>query len=237
MGAYLIIPLSTEEAQWDTICYTVIEENRVDKFLQQQVEEGISILKRGGIVAFPTDTVYGLGACSNLVRAVERIYQVKARPRNMALPLLLANTSQITEVADLVPQIAWLLASNFLPGALTLVLHKSKSIPDFVTAGGKTVAIRVPAHPVPIALAQGLGAPIVGTSANLSGRPSSLTADDVRSQFGNRIDLIIDGGRCLGGKESTIVDVTGEVPVMLREGAILREEIKRVCNSLMFKAE
>ena len=133
------------------------------------------------------------------------------------------------------PQIAWLLARSFLPGALTLVLPKSKSVPDIITAGGTTVAVRVPAHPVPAALVQGLGAPIVGTSANLSGKPSSLTADEVYSQFGDKIDFVIDGGRCLGAKESTIVDVTGEVPVILREGAISRNELKRVCNSIIVK--
>ncbi len=209
--------------------------DKLPLFIQQQVEEGISILKQGGLVAFPTDTVYGLGAWGNLREAVERIYQVKERPRSMPLPLLLADTSQINEVAYPVPQIAWLLARNFLPGALTLVLHKSKSVPDIITAGGITVAVRVPAHPIPVALAQGLGAPIVGTSANLSGKPSPLTADEVYLQFGDKIDFVIDGGRCLGGKESTIVDVTGEVPVILREGAISREELKRVCYSIMFK--
>jgi L-threonylcarbamoyladenylate synthase len=166
---------------------------------------------------------------------VERIYQVKERPRNMPLPLLLADTSQISEVAYPVPQIAWLLAHNFLPGALTLVLHKSNSVSDIITAGGITVAVRVPAHPIPVALAQGLGAPIVGTSANLSGKPSSLTADEVYSQFGDKVDFVINGGRCLGGKESTIVDVTGEVPVILREGAISGAELKRVCHGIMFK--
>ena len=202
---------------------------------QQQVEEGISILRQGGLVAFPTDTVYGLGAWSNLQEAVERIYQVKERPLNMPLPLLLAGISQMSEVAYPVPEIAWLLAQKFLPGALTLVLRKSKSVPDIITAGDITVAVRVPAHKIPVALAQGLGAPIVGTSANLSGKPSSLTADEVYSQFGDKIDFIIDGGRCLGGKESTIVDVTGEVPVILREGAILGEELKRVCPNIVFK--
>ncbi len=205
----------------------------LDKFpsdIQQQIERGISILKRGGIVAFPTDTVYGLGAWADKQRAVEQVYQVKERPRNMALPLLLAHTSQITEVAESVPQIAWLLVHNFLPGALTLVLYKSKSVPDIVTGGGRTVAVRIPAHPIPVALAQGLGAPIVGTSANLSGKPSSLTAEEVYSQFGDKVALVIDGGRCSGGRESTVVDVTGEVPVVLREGAISREELKQVCE-------
>ena len=198
--------------------------------IQKQVEEGISILKQGGIVAFPTDTVYGLGAWASNQQAVERVYRVKERPQNIALPLLLAHTLQISEVAEPVPQIAWLLAHNFLPGALTLVLHKSNSVPDIVTAGGITVAIRIPAHPIPVALVEGLGAPIIGTSANLSGKPSALTADDVYSQFGDKIDLVIDGGRCPGGRESTIVDVTKETPVVLREGAIALRELEQVCK-------
>ena len=200
--------------------------------IQQQVEQGITILKQGGIVAFPTDTVYGVGACINIGQAVERVYRVKKRPRSMALPLLLADKSQIGEVAQPVSRVAWLLADKFLPGALTIVLPKSKSVPDIVTGKSKTVAVRVPAHPIPIALAQGLGTPITGTSANLSGKPSALTADDVRAQLGNTVDLIIDGGRCPGGKESTIVDLTGETPVILREGAISRDELQRVCPNL-----
>jgi L-threonylcarbamoyladenylate synthase len=166
---------------------------------------------------------------------VERVYRVKKRPSSKALPLLLADKSQIGEVAQPVSRVAWLLAEKFLPGALTIVLPKSKSVPDIVTGKNKTVAVRVPAHPIPIALAQGLGTPITGTSANLSGKPSALTADDVRAQLGNTVDLIIDGGRCPGGKESTIVDLTGETPVILREGAISREELKQVCPSIVFK--
>jgi len=208
--------------------------DKLSSDVQRQVEMGISILRQGGIVAFPTDTVYGLGACVDNRQAVERVYTVKGRPQSMALPLLLARISQIAEVAHPVPQIAWLLADNFLPGALTIVLPKSDSIPNIITAGGITVAIRIPAHPVPIALAEGLGAPIVGTSANLSSKPSLLTADEVYSQFGDRVDLIIDGGRCPGGKESTIIDVTGETPLILREGAVSREELERVCGALRF---
>jgi L-threonylcarbamoyladenylate synthase len=204
----------------------------IDSNVQRQVERGVSILKQGGIVAFPTDTVYGLGACANLIPAVERVYAVKQRPGNMALPLLLSHISQISEIAHPVPPIAWLLAANFLPGALTLVLYKSGSVLDIITAGAKTVAVRVPAHPVPVALIEGVGFPIVGTSANLSGQPSLLAASEVRAQFGDRIDLIIDGGRCPGGKESTIVDVTGETPVVLREGAISVAELQRICKSI-----
>ncbi len=205
--------------------------------MQEQIEIGISVLKGGGLVAFPTDTVYGLGASANIPRAVTRVYQVKARPLGMALPLLLAEIPQISEVAESVPLIAWQLAREFLPGALTLVLRKASSVPDIVTAGGKTIAVRVPAHPVPVALVHGLRAPIVGTSANLSGRPSSLTADEVRAQFGSEIDMVIDGGRCPGGIESTIVDVTGEVPVVLREGAIPVENLRRVCPDIIVRRE
>ncbi|MDD5083247.1 MAG: L-threonylcarbamoyladenylate synthase [Dehalococcoidales bacterium] len=199
--------------------------------IKQQVEKGVSILEQGGIVAFPTDTVYGLGAGAYLTKAVDRIYQVKQRPRNMALPILLANTSQLAEVTESLPPVARLLAEHFLPGALTLVLRKAKSIPDIVSAGSDTIAVRVPAHPIPVALVSGIGMPIVGTSANISSRPSAVTAQEVVRQFGNTIDLVIDGGRC-PGIESTIVDVTGSVPVILREGAISRQELQKICESI-----
>jgi L-threonylcarbamoyladenylate synthase len=209
--------------------------NKLTSSIQQQVEQGITILKQGGIVAFPTDTVYGLGAAINSDQAVARVYIVKERPRNMALPLLLADKSQISKIAHPVPPIAWLLADKFLPGALTMVLFKSKSVPAIVTGSGKTVAIRIPDHPIPISLARGLRTPIVGTSANLSGKPSSLTAEEVYAQLGEEVDLIIDGGRSPGDEESTIVDLTGETPLVLREGAISREELKQVCPNLTFK--
>ena len=200
--------------------------------VQQQVEKGISILRQGGIIAYPTDTVYGLGACFDNREAVERVYQVKERPSGSALPLLLASLAQIGEVAQAVSETAWLLACRFLPGALTLVLYRSVSVPDIVVAGGRKVAVRIPSHPVPVALIDGLGAPVVGTSANLSGRPSALTADEVYAQLGDRIDLVIDGGRCPGGRESTVVDATAEVPVVLREGAISVDELKLVCANI-----
>jgi L-threonylcarbamoyladenylate synthase len=153
----------------------------------------------------------------------------------MALPLLLADISQIKELAESVLPIAWLLANKFLPGALTIVLPKSKIVPDIITAGSMTVAIRVPAHPVPVTLVKGLGSPIVGTSANLSGKSSALTAGDVYSQLGDKVDLVIDGGKCLGGKDSTVVDVTGEVPRIIRKGAITEKELSKVCRGIIFR--
>jgi L-threonylcarbamoyladenylate synthase len=154
----------------------------------------------------------------------------------MALPLLVANTAQISEVAERVPPVAWRLIERFLPGALTIVLPRSEAVPPIVTGGGGTVAVRIPAHPIPIALIEGLGTPIIGTSANLSGRPNPLTAEEVHSQLGDKVDLIIDGGRC-SGQESTIVDVTGETPVVLRAGAISREEIEQVVGRVSSQKE
>ncbi len=199
--------------------------NKLSLSLQKQVEQAISVLKQGGVAAFPTDTVYGVGAAINIEQAVAKVYQIKGRPLSRALPILLADKSQIAEVAKVVPPLAWLLADKFLPGALTIVLPKAESIPDIVTGGGNTVAVRIPAHPVPIALVRGLGVPIAGTSANLSGQPSALTSQEAHIQLDNKVDMIIDGGRCPGGQESTLVDLTGETPVILREGAISREEL------------
>jgi len=196
--------------------------------MREQIERGIAILKQGGLVAFPTDTVYGLGGSAYNEPAVKRLYRLKQRPEARPLPILVADMVQMTEVAGVLPPVARKLADSFLPGALTLVLPRSARVPDVIT-GGKTVAVRIPAHPVAIALIRGLGSPIVGTSANLSGRPSALTAEEVYSQFGDRLGLVIDGGRCPGGRESTIVDVTGAKPRVLREGAISRQQLEQVC--------
>lgn len=203
--------------------------------VRRQVEKGVSILKEGGVIAFPTDTVYSLGAAITATAAVERIYRVKGRPQSQALPILLADSSQLDEVALSVPPSARLLADIFMPGALTLVLTKSASVPDTVTGTKDSVAVRIPAHPIPIALVRGVGVPLTGTSANLSGQPSGLTADEVEAQLGGKLELIIDGGRCPGGIESTIVDLTGEHPVILRESAISRAELARVCPDITVK--
>jgi L-threonylcarbamoyladenylate synthase len=201
--------------------------------IQQQVEQAITVLQKGGIVACPTDTVYGVVAAINIEPAVERIYRIKGRPRSQALPILLADKSQIADVTKRVPRLAWRLADKFWPGALTLVLLKSESVPDIVTGGGKTVAVRMANHLMPLAIIRGLGVPIVGTSANLSGHPSALTAEEVRAQIGDRVDMIIDGGRCPGGVESTIIDLSGDKPLILRQGPISFEELKEVCPSLV----
>jgi len=197
---------------------------------QEELDQAVAILRRGGLVAYPTDTVFGLGANAFSEQAVLRVFQAKKRPLNMALPLLLADVSQLSQVALHIPELAWRLAEKFFPGALTLVLQKAPSVSAVVTGGGDTVAVRVPGHPVPIALAKGLSSPIIGTSANLSGLPSPVTADEVDRQLGSSVDLVIRQGRCYLGVESTILDLTGQEPRLLRQGAIPREQIEAVCG-------
>jgi len=184
------------------------------------------ILAEGGLVAFPTDTVYGVGAHAFQPDAVERIYTAKIRPRDKAIPILLARAEDLALVAERITETAWLLAERFWPGGLTLVLPRKASVPDVVSAGGPTVAVRVPDHPAPQALIAALGAPLAATSANLSGRPSPVTAQEVEAELGGRIELILDGGRCPGGVPSTVLDLTTDPPTILRVGAITGEEIR-----------
>jgi L-threonylcarbamoyladenylate synthase len=194
--------------------------------LQREIEKGVKILHKGGVVAFPTDTVYGLGADAFNSTAVERIYEIKNRPKHQKLPLLIADVGSLTTLAKPIPEIAWFLARRFWPGGLTLVLPKADTLPAYL-ASGPTIAVRVPDHPVCLALIQQLENPIIGTSANISGQPAALTAEEVGKQLGGKIDFIINGGKCLGGKESTVVDATRELPIILRQGIIPSDEIDK----------
>ena len=198
--------------------------------INQQIELAAEILRNGGIVAYPTDTVYGLGADPRSEETVQKIYRAKKRSSKLPLPLLLAGTSDIERVAVNIPEVAWRLVERFLPGGLTLVLKRSPWVPDIVTAGGDTIAVRIPDHDITLALIQSLGSPLVGTSANVSGRPSPVTAEEVYRQLGDKVDMVIDGGECPGGIDSTVVDVSGECPVVIREGAISWQVLSGVCG-------
>ena len=196
-----------------------------------QIAMGVEALRAGFVVAFPTDTVYGLGACAYSEEGVERVFAIKGRPLSMALPLLLGDLSQIDEVASVVSGVARSLAKHFWPGPLTLVLPKDPCIPDRVTGSAPTVAVRVPDHPVALALVRSLGHPVTGTSANLSGTPAVRNHWDVREQLGNSVSVVIDG-TCPIGMPSTVVDCSQGLPRILREGAIPRVNLEAIWSEM-----
>jgi L-threonylcarbamoyladenylate synthase len=199
---------------------------------QREIKKGVEILRNGGVIAFPTDTVYGLGADAFNPTAVETVYEIKNRPRYRQFPLLIADVRQLDTLAEPIPEIAWFLAGRFWPGGLTLVLSRKNSVPAHL-ASEPTIALRIPNHPVSQALIQDLGNPLIGTSANISGQPAALSAEEVEKQFGEEIDLIINGGKCPGGKESTIVDITHEPPIILRQGIIPSHEIAKAYKAYL----
>lgn len=190
-----------------------------------------AILRKGGLVAFPTETVYGLGADALNPAAVARIFEVKNRP--FFDPLIVHTTDRFSagKFAD-VSELAARLMENFWPGPLTLVMKKKEGVPDLVTSGLPTVAIRVPSHPVALALLRAAGCPIAAPSANPFGFLSPTTAEHVEASLGSKVDSILDGGACLTGVESTIVDVSGAKPVLLRPGGLTAEEIEKITGPL-----
>lgn len=192
----------------------------------ETIEQALQTLRAGGLVAFPTDTVYGVGALAFDGPAVESIYAAKDRPVEKAIPILIADVSDLDKVAVDVPSMAAILAAHFWPGPLTLVVPKQPTLPQAISAN-ETVAVRIPDHPVARALLRAAG-PMAVTSANISGQPSPNDAADVMRQLGGRIPLIIDGGTTPGGVPSTLVDCLGAEPVILREGPLTKAEILAV---------
>ncbi|MGB9722823.1 MAG: L-threonylcarbamoyladenylate synthase [Chloroflexia bacterium] len=214
---------------WTTVVLRVEE--------PEALEEALAWLRRGEVVAFPTDTVYGLGVRMDLEAAVERLYQVKGRPAELALPLLLAEAADMEAVCREVPDEAWHLAERFWPGPLTLVLWKRPGVPDRVTGGRPTVAVRLPDHPLPRELARRLGRPLASSSANRSGEPAPATAAGVRAQLEGCLPLILDGGKCPQARPSTLLDLTVEPPRILRAGPVSAAEIASVLQRKVLGGE
>lgn len=190
--------------------------------------EALDWLGQGEVVAFPTDTVYGIGARVDRPAAVEQLYRIKGRPRQQAIPLLLAAVADLERVCHDVSEEARRLVGRFWPGGLTLVLWRRPLVPSIVTAGRPTVAVRLPDHDLPRELIHRLGLPLAATSANRSGAPSPVTAAQVLAQLKGRVPLVLDGGPCPGKQPSTIVDLTVDPPALLRAGPIPRGEIEAV---------
>ncbi len=192
----------------------------------EDIKAAGEIIKNGGLVAFPTETVYGLGASAYDAGAAEKIYAAKGRPPDNPLIVHICDKTQINEIAAFVPETARTVIERFMPGPVTVILKKKKIIPDAVTAGLDTVALRFPANETAARLIEAAAVPIAAPSANLSGKPSPTRTEHVVNDMTGRIDAIIDGGACDVGVESTIIDFTGDKPVILRPGGISAEEFR-----------
>jgi len=198
------------------------------------IGQALQVLRQRGLIAFPTDTVYGVGAQAFLPEAVERIYHVKGRSLSKPIPLLLDSVDRLANVAEDIPGEALMLAERFWPGPLTMVLARSPDVPDVVTAGGPSVAVRVPDHEFALRLIGAAGGVLAATSANLSGRPDPVTAQEVLGYLEGRIDLILDGGRCPGGVPSTVVDLTRPSPRIVRAGALPSDQLQQAIPGIRF---
>jgi L-threonylcarbamoyladenylate synthase len=192
---------------------------------EDHLEQAARLLRQGGLVAFPTETVYGLGADASNPAAVRRIFAAKGRPADHPLIVHLADASQLKGWAADVPRAAWLLAEKFWPGPLTMVLRKAPHVNELVTGGQDSIGIRVPSHPVAQQLLRAFGGGIAGPSANKFGKLSPTTAAHVAGELGDAVDMILDGGECEVGIESTIVDLTRDPPAILRPGRIGARQI------------
>lgn len=191
-----------------------------------ELEKAVELLRHGKLVAFPTETVYGLGANAFNAEAVERIFQAKGRPANNPVIVHIGNQSDVARVVSHWPKNAEVLAAKFWPGPLTLVLPKGPEIPQIVTAGSPNVAVRMPAHPVALRLIQLAGVPVAAPSANRFGELSPTTAEHVLAGMDGRVDLIIDAGPTQVGLESTVLDLTSTPPQLLRPGHISPAQIE-----------
>lgn len=209
---------------------------RDTKGQQKEIEDKIGaaakILRDGGLVGIPTETVYGLGANALDGTAVKRIFEAKGRPQDNPLIIHVTGAQWLPRYCADVPPLAYVLARKFWPGPLTMILKRRPIIPDETTAGLDTVAVRCPNHPVTLAIIREAGIPIAAPSANLSGRPSCTTAQDVLEDMDGRISGVVDGGPCAVGVESTILDLTCDPPRLLRPGGLPLEDLERLIGKI-----
>jgi L-threonylcarbamoyladenylate synthase len=203
----------------------------------EEIQSAALLLRAGKLVAFPTETVYGLGANAFDGEAVGRVFEAKGRPCNSPIIVHVDSTEMVPTVVAEWPQTAEALVERFWPGPLTLVLKKQPAVPTIVTAGLETVGVRMPSHPVALALIEAAQLPIAAPSANRFTQLSPTTAEHVRHGLGDRVDYILDGGPCTVGIESTVLSLAGDVPVLLRPGGISREQIEEVIGSISHPSE
>lgn len=207
-----------------------IDENKIDTSL---IDEAASIIKSGGIVAFPTETVYGLGANGLDEEAVKNIYKAKGRPSDNPLILHISEIDQLDPLVEEIPDLAYACMEKFWPGPLTIIFKKSAAIPNIITAGLDTVAIRMPDHKIASELISKAKVPIAAPSANLSGKPSPTKGSHVVEDMMGKIEMIIDGGNTGVGLESTVLDLSTEIPTILRPGGITLEDLTNVIHNVV----
>lgn len=200
------------------------------------LDHAIQTLARGGVVAFPTETVYGLGADASNPKAIAQIFAIKGRPSDHPLIVHISGANQLSRWSHQVPEMAYQLAERFWPGPLTLILPQSKAPPE-VTGGQNSVGLRAPSHPVAQALLKGFGGGIAAPSANRFGRISPTRAIHVREELGDRVDIVLEGGDCEVGLESTILSLAGPSPCLLRPGAIARSDLESFLSQRIQGAE
>ncbi|NIO40549.1 MAG: threonylcarbamoyl-AMP synthase [Burkholderiales bacterium] len=198
---------------------------------EEQIAHAVVVLRAGKLVAFPTETVYGLGADASNVAAIRKVFAAKQRPADHPLIVHLADTTELKHWASVVPREAWLLAEAFWPGPLTMVLPRAAHVPGELTGGQSTIALRVPSHPVARRLLKAFGGAIAAPSANRFGRLSPTSADHVREELGDAVDYVLDGGDCPVGIESTIVAFRNSRAVVLRPGVVTAGQIAGVLQS------
>lgn len=201
----------------------------------ENIKRSANVIKSGEIVAFPTETVYGLGADGLNPTAVSKIFEIKKRPSFNPLILHVASINQIIDLVEINNKLVEKLTESFWPGPLTIVLPKRNIVPDIVTAGNPTVAVRMPRHPVALELIKASGRPIAAPSANTFGFLSPTTAEHVEKQLGEKIEFILDGGKSDVGVESTIIEIVGEVIYILRPGGISIEQLKKFSKNVKIK--
>jgi L-threonylcarbamoyladenylate synthase len=197
------------------------------------IPEAAAALRRGELVVFPTDTVYGVGCDCRDAAAIERLYWAKQRPYELAIPVLVSHPRHVSQVARSLPAAYGALTARFWPGGLTLIVPRQTSLPDILTAGGDTVAVRMPDHDVAQALIEAAGGAVAGTSANLSTRPSPCTAQEALADLERRVHLVLDGGACPQGIASSIVDLCSSPPRLLRGGGLDPEVLREVLPDLV----
>ena len=197
----------------------------------RELNAGVLRLLEGGVIAIPTDTLFGLAADVLNEEALSRVFDIKGRPAELALPVLVGDWEQVGMVAKVESDAIECLAAEFWPGSLTMVLPRREGLSPVVTGGRDTVAVRMPSHWVPLNVAANLGSPISGTSANRSGEPDLKSLDELRNSLGDRVDAIIEAGPHPGGVQSTIVDMTSNPPRLIREGATSFDEVLKVWAS------